>query len=167
MAALPAGFRNPIPYTSDPVTSGPILRARPGLSRLADWPARRPPRLGTPQQAVYVAACGSCLLMLKPNSHEALDELAITEVMQPDDIERLRAARRREEEVTSLEILDDAAATTSSLEVGPDGQLEAQGFRGLGRSLLEILEGAVATTSSLDVGPDGRLGAQGLGCLRF
>jgi hypothetical protein len=44
---------------------------------------------------VYTAFHGSKLLTVKPNREERLDELQILELHLPDDIERMRAQRRK------------------------------------------------------------------------
>ena len=46
----------------------------------------------------YNASYGNKLLTLKPNLHEQLDELQMTEITLPEDIERMRAAKKRDTE---------------------------------------------------------------------
>ncbi|KAF6250631.1 hypothetical protein COO60DRAFT_1681080 [Scenedesmus sp. NREL 46B-D3] len=70
------------------------------------------------QMSVNSVMHGSKLFTLRPNLHEQLDELMVMELTLPEDIERMKAAKRRgKEQVNFLELLSDAAATSSSLEV--------------------------------------------------
>jgi hypothetical protein len=50
----------------------------------------------------YTALYGNKLLTLKPNLHEQLDELQMTEITLPEDIERMRAAKKRDTEQVRL-----------------------------------------------------------------
>ncbi|WIA13348.1 hypothetical protein OEZ85_006930 [Tetradesmus obliquus] len=70
------------------------------------------------QMSVNSVMHGSRLFTLRPNLHEQLEELMVMELTLPEDIERMKTAKRRDkEQVNVLELLSDAAATSSSLEV--------------------------------------------------
>ncbi|KAI8462642.1 MAG: hypothetical protein J3K34DRAFT_499216 [Monoraphidium minutum] len=70
--------------------------------------------------ACYTAVAGNRLLTLKPDLHEALHEMQITELTLPEDIERMRAEHRGvDQHAGALEILDPppAAITPASISV--------------------------------------------------
>eukprot|EP00879_Flechtneria_rotunda_P025407 GHRR01026999.1.p1 GENE.GHRR01026999.1~~GHRR01026999.1.p1 ORF type:complete len:354 (+),score=123.29 GHRR01026999.1:930-1991(+) len=70
------------------------------------------------QMSVSSVMHGNKLYTLTPNLHEQLGELQVMELTLPEDIERMRAAKQRnQEKVDNLELLDTAAATSTSLEV--------------------------------------------------
>lgn len=66
----------------------------------------------------YCAGFGNRLFTLKPNREEQLDELEVIETAMPEDIEGLKLQARKENDIVSaLEILDDAVCTTNSIDV--------------------------------------------------
>lgn len=68
--------------------------------------------------AQYACGFGNRLFTLKPNREDELDELEVIEMAMPEDIEGLKLQARRENDiVSSLEILDDAVCTTNAIEV--------------------------------------------------
>lgn len=50
------------------------------------------------QMSVSSVLQGNRLLTLQPNLHEQLDQMQIMTLVLPEDIERLRTAKRREQE---------------------------------------------------------------------
>ncbi len=50
---------------------------------------------------MYSALAGNRVLLLKPNLHEMLDEMAIAEITLPEEIERMRAAKKTDQEMVS------------------------------------------------------------------
>lgn len=70
------------------------------------------------QHSVYTTFHGTKLLTIKPNLHEQLDELQVVELSLPEDIQRMRAGRRKDTEtVDQLEICDDAVCGSNSIDV--------------------------------------------------
>ncbi|KXZ54835.1 hypothetical protein GPECTOR_4g907 [Gonium pectorale] len=68
--------------------------------------------------ASYTAFFGNRQFTLKPSMHEKLWELQVTEWSLPEDIERLRANRRKDMGFSErLELSDDAVCGVSSLEL--------------------------------------------------
>ena len=51
--------------------------------------------LPPPQGACYSVWCGAKMLTVKPNREELIEELQVMEVQLPEDIERLRAQRKK------------------------------------------------------------------------
>lgn len=71
------------------------------------------------QRAAYSTFYGNKLFTLKPNVHEKLFELQVIEFALPEDIERLRHSKKKEKDhAERLELMDDAACTTNSIELG-------------------------------------------------
>ncbi|GLC41598.1 hypothetical protein PLESTF_000274300 [Pleodorina starrii] len=69
-------------------------------------------------RAAYIAFFGNRQFTIKPSMHEKLWELQITEWSLPEDIERLRANRRKDMGFSEkLELSDDAVCGVSSLEL--------------------------------------------------
>jgi hypothetical protein len=50
------------------------------------------------QMSCYSVLCGNKLLTLRPNLHEQLEEVQVVDLTLPEDIERLRAAKKRDTE---------------------------------------------------------------------
>eukprot|EP00878_Enallax_costatus_P041461 GHUV01048247.1.p1 GENE.GHUV01048247.1~~GHUV01048247.1.p1 ORF type:complete len:624 (+),score=179.30 GHUV01048247.1:665-2536(+) len=70
------------------------------------------------QMSVGSVMHGNRLYTLQPNLHEQLTELQVIELTLPEDIERMKTAKRRDQEqVDRLELLEDAAATSNSIQV--------------------------------------------------
>mmetsp|Transcript_33290 Transcript_33290/g.78947 ORF Transcript_33290/g.78947 Transcript_33290/m.78947 type:complete len:632 (+) Transcript_33290:204-2099(+) len=68
--------------------------------------------------ACYTAFYTNKLYMLKPNREEnKLDEIEVLEFALPDDIEGLKAAKRREAVQERLELLDTAVCSSNSIEL--------------------------------------------------
>ncbi|KAG2490886.1 hypothetical protein HYH03_010803 [Edaphochlamys debaryana] len=69
-------------------------------------------------RGAYTAFFGNRQFTVKPSMHEKLWELQITEWSLPEDIERLRANRRKDNGFSEkLELSDDAVCGVSSLEL--------------------------------------------------
>jgi hypothetical protein len=54
------------------------------------------------QMSVNSVMHGSKLFTLRPNLHEQLDELMVMELTLPEDIERMKTAKRRDKEQVSV-----------------------------------------------------------------
>jgi hypothetical protein len=54
--------------------------------------------IGAAQMSVNSVMHGSKLFTLRPNLHEQLDELMVMELTLPEDIERMKTAKRRDKE---------------------------------------------------------------------
>lgn len=68
--------------------------------------------------ASYVAFGGNRQYILKPNMHERVWELQVTEWSLPEDIERLRLNKKKDNSFTDkLELMDDAVCGVSFLEL--------------------------------------------------
>ena len=67
--------------------------------------------------STYSAMWGNTIYALKPDREEKLWELQVTKFMLPEHLERLRAAKKKEELVDVLELLPDATSGPTSLEV--------------------------------------------------
>lgn len=66
----------------------------------------------------YCCGFGNRLFTLKPNAEDLLDELEIIDMALPEDIEGLKLQARKDNDiVNSLELVDEASSTTNSIEV--------------------------------------------------
>jgi len=70
------------------------------------------------QHAAYTCFFGNKLYTLKPNIHEKLFELQVTEFALPEDIERLRHSKKRDLGLSErLELSDEAVCGVNSIEL--------------------------------------------------